>query len=144
MENNLNTRHTLLKRAQDPNDQQAWNDFVKYYKPFISGTIRRKCSLPQEYDDLTQDILVSIWESLGNFKYQPQPGSFRRWLSQLIRFKVIDYVRKQSRYSGRQETALNHEVIARELSETEFERTKLIDRLETWLYQLTMKEPLVP
>ena len=46
-----------------------------------------------------------------------------------------------------QMTSEQREAMGREclyLSETEFDRTKLIDRLETWLYQLSNKESLVP
>ena len=47
-----------------------------------------------------------------------------------------------SQMSSAQREAMGRECL--HLSETEFDRTMLIDRLDAWLYQLSKKEPLVP
>ena len=36
MKKNFVTRKTLLMRASDPDDQEAWEDFVYYYEDFLN------------------------------------------------------------------------------------------------------------
>jgi len=121
MTGNWNTRRTLVQRAKDPNDQHAWDEFVRYYKPFIEVTLRRLTHRASEHDDLVQETLVMIWKSLSDFEFKPQPGSFRRWLSTLMRNRVIDLVRKNNSYESRKENAAEQKLIEDELSRPEFE-----------------------
>lgn len=45
-------------------------------------------------EDLTQDILLAIWESLPDFR---QESSLRTFIYRIAHNRAIDYVRKQSR-----------------------------------------------
>jgi RNA polymerase sigma-70 factor (ECF subfamily) len=121
MTDKWNTQLTLVKRAQDPNDQQAWHDFVRHYQPFIEITLRRLTHRSSEYDDLIQETLLIIWKSLSDFKFKPHPGGFRRWLSTIIRNRVIDLVRKNNNYNKRNESAAQEKLIQEEFKKTEME-----------------------
>ena len=54
------TRVTLLGRLADPQDKDAWNEFIALYGPSIFNFARRR--LPQEEDaaDVMQEVLSAV------------------------------------------------------------------------------------
>ena len=58
------TRNTLLQRAQNPKDEQAWAEFVSYYETLIFILLRQMNIPYQDCDDLTQAVLA-VWEENG-------------------------------------------------------------------------------
>lgn len=99
------TRATLLQRAKDPDDQKAWNDFVRYYQDFIHVILHQMSFRPGDIDDVTQEILLKIWRYLSTFDGEKYQVKFRTWLSKLIRNQAINYINKNRRYEMRQEKA---------------------------------------
>lgn len=91
-EDNYITRQTLLMRAINRSDEQAWNEFVEVYKRFIHHIIHRMNVPYDDREDLAQDVLMRLWEKLGT--YDPEKGRFRSWLSYVIRNTVLNYVSK--------------------------------------------------
>ena len=90
MNENWNTQQTLIQRAQNQDDHQAWDDFVSYYESFIKMVLRKaKISLNDE-DDLVQKVLLRIWKGLPN--YAKEKARFRTWLSTIIRNTVITHI----------------------------------------------------
>lgn len=90
------TRQTLLERAQDPNNETAWEEFVEYYEEFIHFVLNRLGHYGSENDDLTQEVMISIWKSLKESRYDKEKAKFRTWLSRVIKYKLIDSYRKNS------------------------------------------------
>ncbi|MCM8525489.1 MAG: sigma-70 family RNA polymerase sigma factor [Lentisphaeraceae bacterium] len=103
MADDWNTRLTLLQRAKNPDDQQAWDEFVKYYHDFIKVVLAQMNLNQKDSDDLIQEILLKIWKSLPKMDYDQSRARFRTWLSHLIRNRVIDHFRKVKRLSDKQE-----------------------------------------
>ncbi|EDM26856.1 probable RNA polymerase sigma-H factor [Lentisphaera araneosa HTCC2155] len=95
------TSQTLLMRAKNPDDHQAWNDFVDFYKRFIYHILHKMSINFNDFDDLVQVVLLRLWESLKN--YEKQDCKFRSWLSQVTRNTVLNYLDKQQRQNKRQE-----------------------------------------
>lgn len=91
------TKKTLLQRAQDPDDSQAWEDFVSYYEGFISIVLSRMGLSTTEQEDLSQEILLKLWKNLKSFELDAERAKFRTWLSTLIRNRTLDYFRKSKR-----------------------------------------------
>ena len=89
MSENYRTRNSLLLRAQNPKDEQAWEEFVRYYKAFILMLLRQMKIPLHDGEDLTQAILVKIWKKLESF--DPKKAKFRTWLSTLIRNTVYNH-----------------------------------------------------
>lgn len=92
------TQHTLLQRAKNPSDEEAWNEFVHFYEEFIRVVLFQMSYKSSDLEDVIQEILLKIWKSLPEFEFQPDRGRFRTWLSKLIRNKVIDRFRAQKAY----------------------------------------------
>lgn len=89
-----NTQQTLIQRAQNPDDHQAWEDFVKFYESFVKMVLR-KTNIPfHEEEDLVQAILLKVWKGLPNYECKKQNAKFRTWLSTIIRNTSITHFRK--------------------------------------------------
>ena len=78
-----NTRQSLLMRVKDPSNEQAWEDFVFYYKGYIAVILRNFGVDEADLDDILQKVLLKCWKSLEDFEYDQQKGRFRYWLSTL-------------------------------------------------------------
>jgi len=90
MSDNWQTRQTLLQRAKNPDDHRAWEDFVGYYREFITIALFRM-NVPETYhDDITQNILLKIWKALPAYEIDPNRAKFRTWLSRVIRNEIIN------------------------------------------------------
>lgn len=92
MNEEWNTRKSLLKRARDPSDEEAWTDFVGYYENFIYHILRRLELNTEDCDDLVQDILLKLWKNLKT--YDAEKGRFRTWLGRVVRYAAYDYFSK--------------------------------------------------
>lgn len=107
MEKKWVTKQTLLMRAQNKDDAQAWEDFVDYYKDFILIVLRNFNLSSTDLEDLSQDILIKIWKNLD--KYTPGRNQFRTWLSTLIRNKFYDFIRKKNNIGRIEACSLDNE-----------------------------------
>ena len=89
------TRETLLKRACNPSDEAAWEDFVCYYESFIQMVLNRLLFDTRDCEDLRQEILLKLWAKLKT--YNQDKSKFRTWLSTVIRNDVLKYIQKQDK-----------------------------------------------
>ncbi len=92
----MKTRYSLLQRAHDTDDEEAWDQFVLHYRRFIAYILRQIGVREDDVDDLTQQILLNLTRNLA--KYDRARASFRTWLGQVIRNAAKMHFRKlQSR-----------------------------------------------
>ena len=115
------TRRTLLQRAKDGSDHDAWDEFVLYYEPFIQRVIRQASIESIDTQDIVQETLLALWKGLSDFEIRPQTGGFRAWLSKLIRNRIIDHVRKNNSRELRCEVAVDKGVFDKDCSENDVE-----------------------
>ena len=102
------TKQTLIMRAQNQDDQHAWNDFVSYYQPFIIVILNYTGIKKTDQDDICQDILLKLWKNLQKFSYDPERGKFRTWLKTIIRNSSIDFYRKKKRIHDNEVRSLDN------------------------------------
>lgn len=88
---NYVTRQSLLLRACDRQDIQAWEEFLDFYRNFIYYLLRKMSINPNDIDDLYQRITMHLWKALP--KYDNSKGKFRNWLSTVTRNEVLNYFR---------------------------------------------------
>lgn len=88
------TRQTLLMRARNRNDHDAWSEFVEVYQHFIFHVLNRMNVSENDFKDLVQEVLVRLWEKFGS--YEPEKARFRSWLSFVIRNIVLNSIKKNS------------------------------------------------
>jgi RNA polymerase sigma factor (sigma-70 family) len=89
------TRATLIDRLKNWQDQASWQDFFDTYWKLIYGLARKFGLNDEDAQDVVQETLVSVAESMPNFKYDPKLGSFKSWLRTLIRWRISDHIRKR-------------------------------------------------
>ncbi|VGO18534.1 RNA polymerase sigma factor [Pontiella sulfatireligans] len=94
MESGHNTSYTLLHRALDLGDDEAWERLVEHYKRFIYYVLHGLNANPSDIDDLTQQVLVRVLNSLK--RYDKSRGSFRTWLITIIRNTAVSQYQKNA------------------------------------------------
>lgn len=94
------TRETLLARLRENSDDRSWEEFYFVYWDLIFRTARSHGLDETEAEDVAQDTLVALASSLRQFQYDRSKGSFKCWLMNQTRWKVLDFHRKRKRISG--------------------------------------------
>ena len=96
------TRHSLIIRLRNEQDEPAWRDFVTAYEPFLMRLVARQGVPEHHVPDVTQQILIAIGRSVGNWKPDNRPESFRRWLKTPLRQPQVVFLlaRVQLRYQN--------------------------------------------
>lgn len=80
--------------------QDRWNNFVLVYTPLLKFWIRKK-NVPQSAeDDVFQDALHKIYNSIGNFERDVAKGKFRGWLRTIVERQAADYFRSLPQDQG--------------------------------------------
>ena len=87
------TSTSLILRIQ-AKDPHAWDRFAKLYTPFVYGLCRTSSLQECDAEDVCQDTLRSIIAGIGTYK---RTGSFRGWVSQVTRNRIIDHYRRRER-----------------------------------------------
>ncbi|MDD7987349.1 sigma-70 family RNA polymerase sigma factor [Lentisphaera marina] len=122
MPSNWNTRYTLLDRLKNDDDQEAWEDFKAYYDPFILIMLSKFNIAHDDKDDLVQEILLSLWKSLKQFKPDENRAKFRTWFSQIIYCRSMDFYRKKSSSDKKVESLTKDPTALESFTEPEIEK----------------------
>jgi RNA polymerase sigma-70 factor (ECF subfamily) len=91
------TRETLLLRLRDPENQVAWEEFVRIYGPALFSHCRKRGLSYEDAADLTQEVVRSVLRAMPGFVYDPAKGSFRGWLYTLLRRGLARHFDRRSR-----------------------------------------------
>jgi RNA polymerase sigma-70 factor (ECF subfamily) len=90
------TSGTLLRRAADWRDSDAWQQFFRQYDPYLQSWCR-------EYrldHDVAGDVVQLFWLELAgkmrSFSYDPS-RRFRGWLRTCFHWRVVDAIRERNR-----------------------------------------------
>jgi RNA polymerase sigma-70 factor (ECF subfamily) len=90
-------------------DELAWESIVQQYRRKVFNVAYKFVGRHEEAEDLTQDIFIKIFKSLGTFDRR---ANFQTWLISVSRNLCIDHYR-----SVRQERqAIDHQIDPNELS----------------------------
>ncbi len=90
------TRQSLLSRLRDWDDRESWRDFFDTYGRFIYRIAHKSGLNDAEAQDVVQETLIAVAKQMPEFKYDPAIGSFKGWLHQITRRRVVDHLRKRS------------------------------------------------
>lgn len=89
------TRASLLNRLKNWQDQSSWQEFFEAYWKLIYGVARKAALTDAEAQDVVQETMVSVAKHMPTFRYDPAIGSFKAWLLNMTRWRIIDQVRKR-------------------------------------------------
>jgi RNA polymerase sigma factor (sigma-70 family) len=91
------TRHTLIQRLKDLEDQESWQDFFNTYWRLIYSVAVRSGLTDSEAHDVVQETVLTIVRKIGDFEPGAEHGSFRSWLLHATRWRITDQLRKRAR-----------------------------------------------
>lgn len=103
----------LVRRCQ-AGDGTAWEGIVRSQTRRIYNLCYRFTGQRQEAEDLTQEVFVRMFRTLG--KYDPGQGSLNVWLYRVARNLLIDHYRASRR--DRMTSSIDDEESPIELTET--------------------------
>ncbi|MCC6393061.1 MAG: sigma-70 family RNA polymerase sigma factor [Bryobacterales bacterium] len=95
--NSLDIDSSLVERCLG-GDDAAWEDLVRAHTRRVYAVCYRFTGSDTEAQDLTQDVFLRVFKTLGSFR--SGEGSFSVWLMRLTRNLLIDNYRR-----GKQERA---------------------------------------
>lgn len=91
------TSSTMLRDIGTNTDSAAWSDFVACYRPVMEAHLKARFPM-LDADDLIQETLLALVQALPTYRYSPsENGSFRNYLTGILRHKALRSVRKGSR-----------------------------------------------
>ncbi len=110
------TSLTLLNKLRDSQNEDAWDEFVRIYRPYLY-TIIRQMNVPRDdIEELMQQIFVKLWEKLPENIYDPDRAKFRTWLARITRNHVINYVNSRLRRSAYMQKLADQETIGERIN----------------------------
>lgn len=89
------TSLSLLDRARDANQSEAWRTLVDLYGPLLRAWLNRWDIQPVDADDLVQEVLAALARELPSFAHSGRTGAFRSWLRTMLVHRVRDYWRSR-------------------------------------------------
>ncbi len=88
------TRESLLSKIREP-ENERWQEFFETYWKLIYNSARQ-CGLSDtEAQEVVQETMIGVSRQIPNFQYEPARCSFKSWLMQLIRWRIIDQIRQR-------------------------------------------------
>ncbi|HEV3317527.1 MAG TPA: sigma-70 family RNA polymerase sigma factor [Candidatus Angelobacter sp.] len=73
-------------------DATAWEEIVRLHSRRIYNLCYRFTSSPDDAQDLTQDVFIKVYRTLGT--YDVDKGAFTTWLTTLTRNLLVDHFRR--------------------------------------------------
>jgi RNA polymerase sigma factor (sigma-70 family) len=95
IDSTLHTRSSLLFRLRNWEDESSWEEFYTLYRKLVYGYARRYGLSHEEAEEVTQDVFVRVGKTVRDFESNPEKGSFRGWLMNLTRWRVMDKFRSR-------------------------------------------------
>ena len=91
------TSTTLLRQIGGDAHHARWAEFVARYRPMMEAYLREH--FPSvEADDIIQETLVALIETLPGYHYSPEEkGSFHNYLTGILRNKALRQISRDSR-----------------------------------------------
>lgn len=91
------TRKSLIGRLGDWEDRSSWDEFFRIYSQFVFR-VAMKAGLSQaEANDVVQETFIRVAKNLQEGKFSHEKGSFRSWLMNQTRWRIVDQFRKRSK-----------------------------------------------
>lgn len=106
----------LLRRCA-AGDAAAWEEVVRLHQRRIYNLCYRFTNSPDDAQDLTQDVFIRVYRTLGS--YDVGKGAFSTWLTTLTRNLLVDHFRrtKQERMTDSMDVGIREEENSPALSE---------------------------
>jgi RNA polymerase sigma-70 factor (ECF subfamily) len=76
---------------------EMWTAFHARYRDVILGWCLRRGLPPDAAEDLTQDVMLKLFQKLPEYRHDPARGLFRSWLKSVVGNTLTDFWRRRQR-----------------------------------------------
>lgn len=83
----------MIGRVAETGDRTAFADLFRYFAPRIKGYLQRLGAQPAQAEELTQDIMLTVWRKAKS--YDPAQASVSTWIFTIARNRRIDALRRE-------------------------------------------------
>ena len=90
------TRHSLILRLKNWEDQGSWQDFFNTYWKFIYGVAIKTGLTDAEAQDVVQETVITVAKKIKDFQVGSDRGSFKAWLTRTTKWRIGDQFRKRT------------------------------------------------
>lgn len=90
------TRASLLVKLRDHQNASAWQEFTDLYTPVIRKTALRTGLQVADVENVVQEVLLAVSQSIDQWLANPLRGSFRGWLSRIAKNKTLDLLTRKA------------------------------------------------
>jgi len=87
----------LSDLKEDGRREETWAVFHARYRGVILGWCLRRGLPPDGAEDLTQDVLLKLFQQLPRYRHDPARGQFRGWLKAVVNNVLTDFWRRHRR-----------------------------------------------
>ena len=91
------TRDSLIVQVQNPLNREAWDQFAMIYRPVVYRLARQKGLQDADAQDLAQQVLHAVSQSIGRWEKLDPPVKFRHWLRRVVRNAILNALSRQPR-----------------------------------------------
>ncbi len=95
------TRASLMLRLRDPQDQQAWNEFIDLYEPLVLRMLRQRGLQEADARDVTQQVVLAVTQAVDSWQPDGREASFRRWLFTIARKLSLKFIQRGTSAVGK-------------------------------------------
>src|SRR5690349_7564653 len=87
------TRESLLSKLQATSRGESWREFFDTYWRLIYCNARKAGLSDGDAQDVVQETMIALTKNISEFRVNPARCSFKTWLMNLTRWKIIDRLR---------------------------------------------------
>ena len=85
----------LITKIAEDRDEMAFSDLFDFFAPKINSYYLQNGVLPDNAEELTQEVLSTIW--VKSEQYNPTKSAVSTWVFTIARNKKVDFLRKNSK-----------------------------------------------
>jgi len=89
----LLTRRTLLSRLRNLDDHESWRSFFDLYWRLLYNVARKSGLDDPGAQEIVQETVISVARKIEGFNYDPAVCSFKSWMLQLTRWRIINQIK---------------------------------------------------
>jgi RNA polymerase sigma factor (sigma-70 family) len=90
------TSKSLLVKARDVSDHDAWRRLTDIYEPLIVRWVRPHVAQRADAEDVVQEVLATLVRELPLFEHNQRSGAFRAWLRTITVHRLRAYWEKRA------------------------------------------------
>ncbi|MEZ6138181.1 MAG: sigma-70 family RNA polymerase sigma factor [Pirellulaceae bacterium] len=105
------TRASLILRLRNADDMAAWEEFAGLYGPVVFRVARRRGLQAADAENLVQEVLLAVAQSVSRWIDRDDRGSFHAWLLRIAHNEAINMLLQRATRALGQDGARGHQLL---------------------------------